>query len=311
MDSVAICFTIWDPHCMSVVLRLHMLVELERLGTISAVARSLAYSTSAVSQQLTQLERDVGAKLLEPDGRRVRLTAQGEVLVEHARTVVDGWEDARSAVAASLDDVAGTVRLAAFETACLALVPDLVRTLGHEHPAARVSMLQADADDALALVQAREADLAIAESYPGQALRHSNDLVATPLFDDPMLLAVPGDLDREVRGPADAADLDWVVELPGTQAREWAVSVCRRAGFEPRAAYATSDVLVHHHLVRIGLAAAFIPALTPRRLLEGVRLIDLDDVHTRTVFAVSRRSRSGDPLLRTATEILGRRRPSE
>ena len=57
--------------------RLRVLVELSRLGTMSAVAQATGYGTSAVSQQLAALEREAGVPLLEADGRRVRLTPAG------------------------------------------------------------------------------------------------------------------------------------------------------------------------------------------------------------------------------------------
>lgn len=64
--------------------RLRLLVELPRRGTIGAVATALSYSPSSVSSQLGVLEREAGVALLESVGRRVRLTAAGELLVTHA-----------------------------------------------------------------------------------------------------------------------------------------------------------------------------------------------------------------------------------
>ena len=57
--------------------RLELLVELSRLGSMREVADELGLTTSTVSQQLAALARDVGVPLLEPVGRRVRLTAAG------------------------------------------------------------------------------------------------------------------------------------------------------------------------------------------------------------------------------------------
>lgn len=295
-----------DAVSMSDIRRLQMLRDLHRLGTITAVARNLSYSTSAVSQQLTQLERDFGAPLLAPDGRRVRLTPQGEVLVAHAEAVLREWEHAHSAVAASFEGVSGSLAITAFETACLALIPPLVRTLEHEHPQAKVTVVQADADHARERVIARETDLAIVERYPGQVFSQSDEIVETVLFNDPMLLAVPETLEREVHGPRDVADLPWVIELPGTPTREWALDTCRAAGFEPNVGFESGDVLLHHSLVREGVAVGFLPALTPPDLVRGVRLIELGAAQSRTVYTVSRASQAEMPLLRAVLEILAR-----
>jgi DNA-binding transcriptional LysR family regulator len=284
-----------------------MLIELDRLGTVSAVAKRLQYSTSAVSQQLAQLERDFEAPLLEPDGRRVRLTPQGLVLLERAQAVLREWEGARSAVSASHDEVRGTLAVAAYESACLAMVPELVRGLRDAHPEAHVTLVQADADVARERVISRDSDLGIVERYRGQTFPHHPDLVETVLFTDPMLLVVPNDLDFEVTGPRDVADLDWVVEMPGTPTRDWAVALCRRLGFEPRIRFESSDVLVHHNLARSGVAVGFLPALTPAHLLEGTRLIELGAAEARTVYTVARRSQHETPLMAAVLELLAHR----
>ncbi|MGO1544947.1 MAG: LysR family transcriptional regulator [Gulosibacter sp.] len=291
---------------MSDIKRLQMLLELGRLGTISAVARSMSFSTSAVSQQLAQLEREFGASLIEPDGRRVRLTAQGEVLLRHAGEVLREWEGAHSAVSASADEVSGSISIGAFETACLALIPPMVQSLSRKHPAARVSVQQADSETVRTLVLSRALDIGIVELFPGQSFRHADEIVETSLFDDRMLLAVPEDLDREVRTPADVADLDWVVEMITAPARGWAESLCRQHGFEPRIMFESFDVLVHHNLIRSGVAVGFLPALTPAHMISGVRLIDLEPTESRTVYTVSRRSQQSMPLNAAVVEELAR-----
>src|ERR1044072_2854913 len=67
--------------------RLRLLRELSQRGTLAAVARALNYSPSSVSQQLSLLETEVGVPLLEPVGRRVKLTPQAEILVRDTATV--------------------------------------------------------------------------------------------------------------------------------------------------------------------------------------------------------------------------------
>ena len=96
--------------------RLRLLLELSRLGSMRAVADELGYTTSTVSQQLAVLAREAGATLIEPEGRRVRLTPAGRRLADHAVTILAALEAAR----ADLDpdgEPAGTVRVAGFATA--------------------------------------------------------------------------------------------------------------------------------------------------------------------------------------------------
>ena len=96
--------------------RLRLLRELSVRGTIAEVATALHQSPSSVSQQLSQLEREVGVELLRKSGRRLQLTAQGEILVDHAARILDDLDRAESALAASQEDAVGTVRIAVFQS---------------------------------------------------------------------------------------------------------------------------------------------------------------------------------------------------
>jgi DNA-binding transcriptional LysR family regulator len=147
--------------------RLRLLRELHRRGTITAVANALSFSPSAVSQQLATLEREAGARLLEPAGRRVRLTAQGELLVEHAKVLLEEMERTESALATSMTDMAGTLRVAAFQTALLSLIPSVLSRLAAEHPQLRVEVTEQEPDAAVSALAAGDFDLVLAEQYPG------------------------------------------------------------------------------------------------------------------------------------------------
>src|SRR5687767_4867545 len=80
--------------------RLRLLRELAHRGTIAAVAEALAYTPSAVSQQLTALEREAGTRLLARSGRRVELTPAAHGLVAHAEAVLERLERAEADLAA-------------------------------------------------------------------------------------------------------------------------------------------------------------------------------------------------------------------
>jgi DNA-binding transcriptional LysR family regulator len=118
--------------------RLRLLRELKHRGTLAAVAAALSYSPSSISQQLSQLESEVGVRLLEPVGRRVRLTPRAEILIAHTEAVLERLEQAEADIAASLTDLTGTLRIASFQTAALALVPTALTLLREAHPNLRI-----------------------------------------------------------------------------------------------------------------------------------------------------------------------------
>src|SRR5579859_5510871 len=110
--------------------RLQLLCDLSRLGTIAAVAGLHRYTPSAVSQQLSALERGAGAVLLERRGRRVALTDAGRLLVEHGDRVLASLERAEAALAALGSGLTGPLRIGAFPTAVRTLLSAALVALG-------------------------------------------------------------------------------------------------------------------------------------------------------------------------------------
>src|SRR5687767_11228039 len=114
--------------------RLRLLRDLARLGTIAAVAQAHTYTPSAVSQQLSALEREAGMPLLQRSGRSVALTPAGELLAQHAELVLAAVERATAALAAASSGLAGPLRIGAFPTAVRTLLPAALVALGRDHP---------------------------------------------------------------------------------------------------------------------------------------------------------------------------------
>ncbi|WP_369191730.1 LysR family transcriptional regulator [Streptomyces sp. R08] len=281
--------------------RLEVLRELKYRGTLAAVATAMSYSPSAVSQQLTLLESEVGAPLLEREGRGVRLTPQAEILVARTEKALRELERAETEIAASLREVSGTLRVAAFQTAMLALLPAALTWLREHHPRVRVEATQAEPDTSLPGLLTRDFDLVIDETFPGHPRpARASEVEHHPLYEDAMRLATP----QPVESVAELAGHPWVMEPAGTPARAWATAVCHAAGFEPDVAYVSADMLAHARLVEQGHAVAFLPDMlwydrTPRLAL------DTSAVHVRTVLATVRAGAGEHPLIRTFLAALG------
>ncbi|MEV0201851.1 LysR family transcriptional regulator [Nonomuraea sp. NPDC050691] len=288
--------------------RLRLLRELKHRGTLAAVAAALSYSPSTVSQQLSQLEKEAGVRLLEPVGRGVRLTAQAEILVAHTEAVLERLERAEADIAASLTELTGTVRVAAFQTAALALVPPALSVLREAHPALRVSVTQMEPETALPGLQTRDFDLVVAEEYPGNPNPRPAGVEEEDLLDDPVRLAVPDGAEAPAAPTAALraqAGRPWVLEPAGTAARHWAMTLCRAAGFEPDVRFETADLLIHLRLVERGHAVALLPDLVWNGQDPTVALRRLPrGQNARRIFTVVRRGGSGHPAVRACRRAL-------
>ncbi|AGC63860.1 putative regulatory protein (LysR family) [Mycobacterium liflandii 128FXT] len=278
--------------------RVVVLHELQRRGTLAAVAKALSYSPSAVSQQLAQLERECGMALIEPVGRGVRLTDAGEALVEHTRLAIATLERAEALLAASQGRVAGRLRVAAFQTLLLSLLPRVLDALARDYPDLRVEVAQREADEATSGLLAGTFDVVLGEEYPGGPLPPSPSLDRVDLRTDELFLAMPR------IGPwSDATTLSdleyasWALDPEPTVPGRWARSVCRAAGFEPDVRFDGVDLLVHLQMVQAGLAVANLPALLGQDRMRGVRLAPLPASPKRQLFTLTRTSRTAHPAV--------------
>ncbi|WP_040167170.1 LysR family transcriptional regulator [Microbacterium gorillae] len=280
--------------------RLRLLVELAHRETLAAVAEALNYSPSSVSEQLRILEREVGTPLLEQSGRRVRLTPQARVLVEHAEAILDRMAEAESDIARSGTGVGGTVRIAVFQSAAHAIMPAALTHLATDHPDLRVEVVERPPEQGLFEVAARGFDLAVAEEYPGHLRPRHPDLDHVPFAFDPIRAAAAD----EVAAFTDLASRAWVMEPAGTAARQWAMQLCRAAGFEPDVRYETGDLIAHLRLIRSGHAVGLLPDLLWAGEPPTVRLLDLPGDPQRVVFSAARRAAADRPAVRAVRAAL-------
>ncbi|WP_347037931.1 LysR family transcriptional regulator [Glutamicibacter halophytocola] len=290
--------------------RLRLLRELSIRGTIAEVADSLRYSPSSVSQQLSQLEAEAGVPLPRRTGRTLKLTAQAQLLVAHTETLLEAMEQAEADLAGTMSTVAGTVRLAVFQTAMLALMPPVLRELREKYPELRVEMSQQEPADAPQETSSRSFDLVVAEQYSGHSAPHYASLDRRMLTHDPIRLALPArgaagneDFDR-VTLLEHAATLPWVVEPDGAASRHWALQACRLAGFEPDLRYETADLQAHVELVQTGNAVAMLPDLVLRSNHSALRTVDLPGAPARTIFTAMRHSSTKSPGIQAVRNML-------
>jgi len=286
--------------------RLRLLRELSGRGTIAEVADALHLSPSSISQQLSQLEREVGVPLLRKAGRRLELTPAAEVLVEHTERILSQLEEAESAAVGVSGEASGTLRIAVFQSAAIAFMPRLLAELAAAHPRLRVTMSQREPGEGLRETAGHEFDLVIAEQYPHHAAPRHPSLDRVPLTSDSLHLAVPvgGDAFDGVESIEQASRLPWVMEPQGAASRHWAEQLCRQAGFEPDVRFETDDLQAHVALIESGNAVAVLPdlMLVPRR--PSARLVDLPGNPRRSVFTSVRTSSTDAPAVRACRSVL-------
>jgi DNA-binding transcriptional LysR family regulator len=253
--------------------RLRLLCDLSRLGTIAAVAQAHTYTPSAVSQQLSALEREAGVPLLERAGRRVTFTAAGQVLVQHAEAVLAALEHASAALAAVSTGLSGPLRIGAFPTAVRTLLPAALVTLGEQHPGLELMVTELDPVAVPAALRERRLDVALLHDYDIVPVKPDAGLDSTPLLDETVFLAVPDAENAASLG--DVRDAAWIMANPGTLCHTVTLHVCRAAGFTPRTRHQADDFSTVLALVAAGQGVSLVPQLAAAQPPAGVRLIPL------------------------------------
>lgn len=235
-------------------------------GSITAASRVLGFSQPAVSQHLKRAEGRIGMPIVTRAGRGVRLTEAGRVLARHARTITTALDAAAGELAELSGLRAGRVRLAAFPSASSTIVPRLLRQMASGHPGVGISYLEAEPPEAVQAVRDQRADLAITFSYSDDRVdphrESARGLVVQPLWRDELRLVLPAQHSLARNDSVRLEDLateNWIAGCP--RCRGHLLQLTRGAGYEPRIAYETDNVVAVLGMVAEGLGVATVPTL--------------------------------------------------
>ncbi|MGH3435241.1 MAG: LysR substrate-binding domain-containing protein [Sciscionella sp.] len=295
--------------------RLRLLRELAARGTIAATAQACSLTASAVSQQLSLLQREIGTPLLIKDGRRLLLTEAARVLVSHTERVLAELEAARAGVAALSASVGGVVRLAAFPTAASSLVPSAIAASRAAHPDLRVLLEERETADGIAALKAGHLDVALVYEYNLLPEVADAGIELAVLAVESLLAAVPATL-RLPRGRLRLEvlrDQPWIAPRSDGALRATLERACGLAGFAPQLDYTSDDYTVILALVRAGLGVSLVPQLALEGVSTGVRLRAVAEPELARTVSVAVRAGSGATpsiavvvnALREAAEQLG------
>jgi DNA-binding transcriptional LysR family regulator len=253
--------------------RLRLLFELSHRGTITAVAEALAYTPSAVSQQLAALEREAGVPLLERTGRRVALTPAGVVLARYAESVLAVLEEASAALAATRSSLTGPLRIGAFPSAARTILPPALVALGGEHPALELMVTELDPVAVPGALHAGTLDVALTFVYDYVPAEPDPGLDTEPLLEECLYLAAAaGQCGSAATSIHDWRDAAWIAGSPDTLCHTMVIRACQACGFTPRIRHHADDFATVLALVAAGQGVSLIPQLGITGTPPGVSL---------------------------------------
>lgn len=287
--------------------RLQLLLTLSRLGTMRAVADAHRMTTSTVSQQIAALAKEVGAQLVEPDGRRVRLTPAGRRLADHAVTILAALDAARLDLDTTADPV-GTLRVGGFATGIRVSLLPVLEAIAVSDPGVDVIISEYEPIEAFSQLVDDDLDLVLAYDYNLAPASWDPVLEPVALWTAPWGLAVPASAPaaHDVR---DYADQRWIVNSRNTADEDVVRTLASLAGFTPDIAHQIDTLDLVEDLILGGYGVGLLPL--GRSVRAGLKVLALaDPAVVMTAYAVTRRGRSVWPPLRLVLQRLQSRSPA-
>lgn len=229
-------------------------------GSFSAAAERLQLTQPAVSLQVRQLERTLGATLIERVGRKARPTAAGMELLSHAGHIQDAVANALAAVSSRTKGVAGRVRIGTGATACIFLLPPILKGLRKRYPALEIAVVTGNTADIAKALDENTIDIALVTlPLSGRMFE------ITPILDDEFMLIASTDMALPVRiTPTVLSDKPVILYEPSGNTRRIADDWFLRGGISPKPVMSLGNVEAIKELVRAGLGCAILPSMAVR-----------------------------------------------
>lgn len=270
--------------------RLAQFAAVARLEHVTRAAELLGMPQPTLSRAIARLEGELGVALLAREGRTVRLTRAGHLLLGSVERALGELERGVRAVAAEADPAAGRVAFGFLHTMGTDAVPGLLRGFREDHPRVRFQLVQDYVAAMLERLRAGELDLCLVSPLPDDPR-----LTARPLDEQVLHLVVPADHRlagrRRIR-LAEVAREPFVALEHGYGLRQITDDFCAEAGFTPRIAFEGEEAETLRGLVAAGLGVALLPPGTAPR--PGV--VDLTVTAPRTRRAIGLAWVTGRPL---------------
>ncbi|GAA0509792.1 LysR family transcriptional regulator [Saccharopolyspora thermophila] len=285
--------------------RLRFLRELADRGTVTAVAKALSYTPSAVSQQLRALQAEVGVQLTEPAGRGLRLTDAGRALAARADEVLAAIDRAEAELDSYRSTPRGVVRVAIFPSGAFLLLPGLLRRMG-AHPEVRLECRDVDMTPAQVPGLTADFDLVVTHRDDQAPPFDGERMAITPLLREPLDVALPlgHPLAAQERvEPAELVEEPWLSVDVGFPVDDVLRSLAVRTGVRPRVVQRINDFRVTEALVADGHGVALLPRYSANR--RSVALRPLGGVRAgRNIEVVSRRGATERPAVQLVLDEL-------
>ncbi len=285
---------------------LNSLRHVVREGSFTAAAKKLHITQPAISLHMKALEQQLGARLMERDGKGVRLTPEGEALLEAADRAFAALDDGRRAIRRHTAPDRGTVTLACGDTVALHLLPPVLKAFRRQWPRAEVAIQNHGSREIIQRVLAREADVGIVTRPP----RLDPALWSRTLCSDPLRLVLHRRHPLAAKPTITRADLAGraaVLLARPAETRAIIDRTLREDGIEARCVMESSNLEVVRRYVRDGFGWSIVPDMAIGRSdRRRLAIRDLPGLPARRIAVIRRKDRALCPLTKALLELMAK-----
>ncbi|MCW2097193.1 LysR family transcriptional regulator [Lelliottia amnigena] len=259
-------------------------------GSFSAAADILGLSQPAVSLQVRQLEQFLRTRLVERTGRGIKATAAGLALLEHGNRIEQVVEEAIRSVSEFSHEISGTITLGTGATACIHLLPPLLRQLREEHPLLRVGVTTGNTLDVVRAVEENRLDIGLVTlPASGRALE------VMPLLDEEFVLIISQAQDEEIAqfSPQILHALPLIAFESGSGTRDLIDDWFNTCDLEVCPVMQLGSIEAIKRMVRAGLGYSIVPRMAVENAVdrEGLSVRSLNPVLHRQLGIVMRQDK--------------------
>lgn len=285
--------------------KLLTLRELAQRGTMAATAKALFITPSAVSQQITLLERDVGVKLTQRRGRGVNLTTAGQTLILHTDRVVRILKEAEADIATLGESLSADVKVATFPSIAAALLGDTAFALQLRHPGLRIVFQETEPAEALTALSAWHTDIAIVDDLAAAPDKHHDTFDFVPLITDCLSVLSPEKhllAAHDTLSIQDLANESWALDSTSSSFDMFLTRLCVSAGYKPRVNAHCNGFEMVAGMVASGCSISITSGLRLVAPLKGIKAVPLQPRVDRSIFLAFRKEERHHPAIKAFVE---------
>lgn len=281
--------------------RLLALHQLQLRKTMSAAAEALHLTPSAISQQISMLEEELGIDLIERRGRGVELTAPGQEMVKHAERIFEELQMAQANMDSLKKTVAGKLTVSSFPSAGTALIPATVKSLKAAHPQLAVYFRELEPEEAVTALRAWEIDVALVDDVIVPSALLDSNLEILSLLTDYFVMMLPESHPLAAQKKVSVEALrneDWVIDAwAANYYTNVVIGECQKFGYVPNIVALCKDFNMASAFVKTGCAVFMVSGIRRLSHVEGVVFRPICPELKREIFIAFRKTERISPAV--------------